>query len=507
MALCVNATRRILARAGFPRHGGAFVCAASLSASPVGAPYWEPVIHVFQIESSGAVSRTHKTLEDFKRLKRETRLPIRDMRIFFSPLPQGGDAAQGGNRHLAGQDSLPVILSRPSSNCFLLHLDSIKLLCLRESCMVLHPEDGAVAAFVEEMKKQLRDNNNQSGAADEDEDLEEDQDGRLHVGFSTGGAHHTADSQMHVFLEALGDRSGQKFEAAVLEAAVSTVSRKYRRQLNLLRPMMDVMLHETTSSPSADALRRMLAFRKSLGAFETNVVSVRGALRGLLAEEQDLAGLCLSVPPSTLACAEMMEELELILEAYNADLKEVELELAAMKEQIEDTNDFIKMHLDTTRNRIIKLSLFMEMGTLSVGAGALLAGVFGMNLLHTMESHPYAFFAVTGGIFTVVGSLFGAFARRFFALSKDYSSAKSYQTLKNFFQYVENVESALQASEGKGLDRKEFRELLEPLIDVQLTEEEVNAIFKLLDENRDGTLDVEDLSRALYYHNKRPDIS
>ena len=65
----------------------------------------------------------------------------------------------------------------------------------------------------------------------------------------------------------------------------------------------------------------------------------------------------------------------------------------------------------------------------------------------------------------------------------------------------------MQASEGKGLDRKEFRELLEPLIDVQLTEEEVNAIFKLLDENRDGTLDVEDLSRALYYHNKRPDIS
>ena len=33
-----------------------------------------------------------------------------------------------------------------------------------------------------------------------------------------------------------------------------------------------------------------------------------------------------------------------------------------MKDQIEDTNDFINMHLNTIRNRLINMALFMEMG-------------------------------------------------------------------------------------------------------------------------------------------------
>ncbi len=446
----------------------------SSSSTPPPSTLLEPVIGVFELDKGGALSRSDKTLEDFKRLKRETKLPIRDMRIFFSR----------GDAHGLKPDSLPVILSRPSSNCFLLHLDSIKLLCLRDSCLLLHSDDAVVSAFVGEMQRQLR--AKEAGRADgEDEERRAQERSRM------------GDSQMHIFLDALTDTTEQKFEATVLEVALSTVSKKYRRQLNLLRPMLDVLLQETTANPSAAALRRMLAFRKSLGAFEINVVSARSAVKEVLAEEEDLAGLCLSAPLNTEASSEMTEELELLFEAYNADLKEVEQELAMMKEQIEDTNDFIKIHLDTIRNHIIKLSLFMDMGTLSVGGGALLTGIFGMNLLNSLESHPSAFLITGGGVVCIVGSLFSMFSLRFFALRRDYSSAKSYQALKHFFQYVENVENAVQMSEGKGLDRTEFRHLLEPLIDVQLTKAEVDTIFKLLDNNRDGTLDSTDLSKAL----------
>ena len=54
------------------------------------------------------------------------------------------------------------------------------------------------------------------------------------------------------------------------------------------------------------------------------------------------------------------EEVELLMEAYNSDLKEIQYELANIRNTIEDTNDFINIHLNSIRNRIIKMSLFME---------------------------------------------------------------------------------------------------------------------------------------------------
>ncbi len=303
-------------------------------------------------------------------------------------------------------------------------------------------------------------------------------------------------SRMHVFLDALSSNNNQQqqnrsLENAVMESSLRVVSRKYRRQLNILKPMAEVMLQETAANPGAAALRRMLAFRKSLGAFEASVAAVRSAVSEVLSQRQDLLGLCLSNPESC-------EEMELLLEAYNADLKEILLELSKMKEQIEDTNDFISMHLDSMRNKIMRMGLFMEMGTLSAGAGALIAGMFGMNLTSGFESHPEAFYVAVGGIFVLAGGLFGVFSRRFAAMNRDYSGAKGYLALKHFFMYVENLEEAVQRSQGgQGLREDEFRQLLEPLIDVHLTREEVGAIFKVLDENRDGILNVEDLSAAL----------
>ena len=52
----------------------------------------------------------------------------------------------------ASKESLPAILSRPSSNCFLLNLDALKVLCEPERCLILHPDDGIVENCVKEMQ-------------------------------------------------------------------------------------------------------------------------------------------------------------------------------------------------------------------------------------------------------------------------------------------------------------------------------------------------------------------
>ena len=58
------------------------------------------------------------------------------------------------------------------------------------------------------------------------------------------------------------------------------------------------------------------------------------------------------------------------------------------------------------RNKMIRLGLFMEMGAVALGSGAVVGGVFGMNLTHGLEEHPAAFMVTLGGISLVMTTIF-----------------------------------------------------------------------------------------------------
>ena len=57
-------------------------------------------------------------------------------------------------------------------------------------------------------------------------------------------------------------------------------------------------------------------------------------------------------------------------------IAEVLAEIKTFKDMIEDTNQFIAAHLDSVRNKMIRMSLFMEMGALALGSGAVVGGIF-----------------------------------------------------------------------------------------------------------------------------------
>ena len=86
------------------------------------------------------------------------------------------------------------------------------------------------------------------------------------------------------------------------------------------------------------------------------------------------------------------EEVELLLGSYSADLDEIETEIKIFIDMIEDTDQFISAHLDSVRNEIIKMSLFIEVGGLIMGFGAVVSGIFGMNLKNHVEVNRKPFF-------------------------------------------------------------------------------------------------------------------
>ena len=181
------------------------------------------------------------------------------------------------------------------------------------------------------------------------------------------------------------------------------------------------------------------------------------------------------------------------MEAYNADLGEIMVEIKNMKDMVEETNQFINTHLDSVRNRMIRLGLFMEMGALSLGSGAVVAGGFGMNLTHGMEAHPTAFYLTCGGIGTLMGGVFGLCARRYIKLSADTSGAQSYKSLKNFFQYVDELDRIVETKGDQGFTKPEFKAVLNKVTGLKVTDEESEFIFKMFDTDRDGRLDREEM--------------
>ena len=134
---------------------------------------------------------------------------------------------------------------------------------------------------------------------------------------------------------------------------------------------------------------------------------------------------------------------------------------------------------------MIRLSLFLEVGALALGSGAVVGGVFGMNLTHGLEEHPTAFLAAVGGMALVMGGICAAGTANYRKvhtvkslvtshplkvhlvlgidatvhpqLQLDTSQAANYKVLKSFFTYVDELEFIVSKQRLTG---EEFRAAL-----------------------------------------------
>ena len=116
----------------------------------------------------------------------------------------------------------------------------------------------------------------------------------------------------------------------------------------------------------------------------------------------------------------------MLLGSYSADLDEIETEIKIFIDMIEDTDQFISAHLDSVRNEIIKMSLFIEVGGLIMGFGAVVSGIFGMNLTNHVEvkqlqktfsslkpqEAPWAFLVVCSSIVVAMIIFFLGFTKK-----------------------------------------------------------------------------------------------
>jgi len=414
-------------------------------------------IDLLQLKKTGECQKISMSQEEFVNSLSDYKLPFRDLRML---LKSTGSLSR--TRH-------PVLLPRPSSSCYIFEMEQIKLLCFSDRCLIMNPEDKSNRKLIYDIKMQLL-----------------CEEGSSHV---TGDRVSTESSMRSLYQKSTDSLD---FEHVILENALENIVCKFRKHLQGIKPALETLLHQVEQNPETNGLKRLLAVKKSLTEFELKVEHVMKVLRGLLADDADMLSLYLGRPRVNEGD---QEEVELLLGSYLGDLDEIETEIKMFIDMIEDTDQFISAHLDSARNEIIELSLFIEVGGLVMAFGGVVSGIFGMNLRNKMEDNPWAFLLVCGCIFVGMVIFSIGFSTKYKQLNADTSSAQSFTLLKSFFSYVADLDNHVFS---KRTEKCEFKEAVEKITGLKISDKEADYLFKMVDANRD---DEDELNLYEHQHN------
>jgi magnesium transporter len=90
------------------------------------------------------------------------------------------------------------------------------------------------------------------------------------------------------------------------------------------------------------------------------------------------------------------EDIELLMETYLKQIEEIANVASSLTANMRTTEDIVNIMLDSQRNSLLLFELRLAMITMGLTGGAFIASLFGMNLVSSLENHPYAFFVVSG---------------------------------------------------------------------------------------------------------------
>ncbi|VVB13816.1 unnamed protein product [Arabis nemorensis] len=249
-----------------------------------------------------------------------------------------------------------------------------------------------------------------------------------------------------------GDEEDESpFEFRALEVALEAICSFLAARTTELETSAYPALNELTSKISGLNLERVRKLKSTMTRLTARVIKVKDELEQLLDDDDDMADLYLTrklagvsssisvsdEPPwhptsptigskisraSRVSLATVrgddendVEELEMLLEAYFMQIDNTLNKLTAIREYIDDTEDYINIQLDNHRNQLIQLELMLSSGTVCISMYSMIAGIFGMNIPYTWkDDHGYIFkwvVILTGAVCAVFFVIILSYAR------------------------------------------------------------------------------------------------
>ncbi|KAL9413283.1 hypothetical protein AB3S75_041870 [Citrus x aurantiifolia] len=334
---------------------------ASSSSDSLSLGIREPVYEVVEVKSNGVVS-TRKI--NRRQLLKSSGLRPRDIRSI--------------DPSLFLTNSMPSLLVR--EHAILLNLGSLRAITMQERVLIFDYNRKGGKAFIDTLLPRLNPRNLNGGPC------------------------------MPFMIEAV--------EAALL----SRVQRLEQRLLHI-EPRVQGLLEVLPNRLTADILEQLRISKQTLVELSSRAGALRQMLLDLLEDPHEIRRICImgrnctlrrgtddmecSVPLEKQIAEEEEEEIEMLLENYLQRCESCHGQSERLLDSAKEMEDSIAVNLSSRRLEVSRVELLLQVGAFCVAVGALIAGIFGMNLKSYLEEHVFAFWLTTAGI--IVGAVMAFF--------------------------------------------------------------------------------------------------
>ncbi|KAF7805665.1 magnesium transporter MRS2-11, chloroplastic [Senna tora] len=321
----------------------------------------EPVYEVVEVKSDGTVS-TRKI--NRRQLLKLSGLRPRDIRSV--------------DPSLFLTNSMPSLLVREYA--ILLNLGSLRAIAMQERVLIFDYNRKGGKAFLESLLPRLNPKNNNGGPS-------------------------------------------MPFELEVVEAALLSRIQRLEQRLMDLEPRVQALLEALPNRITGDILEQLRTSKQTLVELGSRAGALRQMLLDLLEDPHEIRRICImgrnctlrkgsddvecSLPSEKQIAEEEEEEIEMLLENYLQRCESCHGQAERLLDSAREMEDSIAVSLSSRRLEVSRVELLLQVGTFCVAVGALVAGIFGMNLKSYLEEHVFAFWLTTAGI--IVGAVIGFF--------------------------------------------------------------------------------------------------
>lgn len=182
------------------------------------------------------------------------------------------------------------------------------------------------------------------------------------------------------------------YEFRALESVLLSVLSALESEMVFTRHLVGGLLAELEDDIDRDKFKRLLHYSRRLSNFQNRAKLVQAAIDEVLEQDEDMDAMYLSDKKKGIIKEEPdHEELEVLLESFSKQVEEIVNESETTMANISSTQEIVELILDANRNNLLALDLKVSIATMGLGAGALFAGLFGMNLRNEMEESVLAF--------------------------------------------------------------------------------------------------------------------
>ncbi|KAL6637619.1 hypothetical protein ACP70R_025191 [Stipagrostis hirtigluma subsp. patula] len=213
------------------------------------------------------------------------------------------------------------------------------------------------------------------------------------------------------------------FQLEVVEAALLSRIQRLEQRLMKIEPRVAALLEVLPNRLTADVLEELRLSKQTLVELGSRAGDLKQMLIDLLDDPHEIRRICIMgrnctldrltddmecpVPLEKQIAEEEEEEIEMLLENYLQRCESCHGQAERLLNSAREMEDSIAVNLSSRRLEVSRVELLLQVGTFCVAVGALIAGIFGMNLKSYLENNAFAFWATTGGI--VVGAVAGFF--------------------------------------------------------------------------------------------------